>query len=171
MTPPRAGTFIYHTHWHDDSQLENALYGPLIVLEPKKEYDPEHDQSFVIGVGNYAPFGPMLLVNGTPKPIPLQLKTGTRYRMRLINITTNESDLRVRLISDERIAQWKIIARDGADLAPARQFPTPADMALTVGSTADVELQSDHETYVEMRVSARLFGAMVMLPITFKPAK
>ncbi|MBV8572250.1 MAG: multicopper oxidase domain-containing protein, partial [Acidobacteriaceae bacterium] len=27
ITPPRAGTFIYHTHWHDDSQLLNGLYG------------------------------------------------------------------------------------------------------------------------------------------------
>lgn len=32
MTPQRAGTFIYHTHWHDDVQLVNGLYGPLIVL-------------------------------------------------------------------------------------------------------------------------------------------
>jgi FtsP/CotA-like multicopper oxidase with cupredoxin domain len=28
MTPPRAGTFIYHTHWHDPSQLTNGIYGP-----------------------------------------------------------------------------------------------------------------------------------------------
>ena len=25
MAPPRAGTFIYHTHWHERAQLENAL--------------------------------------------------------------------------------------------------------------------------------------------------
>ena len=34
FTPPRAGTFIYHTHWHNDAQLAGGLYGPLIVLEP-----------------------------------------------------------------------------------------------------------------------------------------
>jgi manganese oxidase len=34
MTPPRAGTFVYHTHWHDEKQLVNGVYGPLIVLEP-----------------------------------------------------------------------------------------------------------------------------------------
>jgi FtsP/CotA-like multicopper oxidase with cupredoxin domain len=38
MTPPRAGTFIYHTHWHDNVQLLNGLYGPLIVLEPGQKY-------------------------------------------------------------------------------------------------------------------------------------
>ena len=34
MAPPRAGTFIYHTHWHDRAQLLNGVYGPLIVVEP-----------------------------------------------------------------------------------------------------------------------------------------
>ena len=27
MTPPRAGTFMYHTHWHDDVQLKSGMYG------------------------------------------------------------------------------------------------------------------------------------------------
>jgi len=34
FTPPRAGTFIYHTHWHNSAQLAGGIYGPLIVLEP-----------------------------------------------------------------------------------------------------------------------------------------
>ncbi len=87
MTPPRAGTFIYHTHWHDDMQLRNGLYGALIVLEPGQKYDPEHDRTFVFSMGKYAPFGFMLLVNGYPQPDPVELHTATRYRLRLINIT------------------------------------------------------------------------------------
>ena len=87
MTPPRAGTFIYHTHCHDDVQLRNGLYGPLIVLEPGQKYDPEHDRTFVFSMGKYDPFGFMLLVNGYPQPDPVELHTATRYRLRLINIT------------------------------------------------------------------------------------
>jgi FtsP/CotA-like multicopper oxidase with cupredoxin domain len=34
MTPPRAGTFIYHTHWAHETQLPRGLYGPLLVVEP-----------------------------------------------------------------------------------------------------------------------------------------
>ena len=34
MTPPRAGTFIYHTHIDDIKQLSSGLYGALIVLPP-----------------------------------------------------------------------------------------------------------------------------------------
>src|SRR5262249_13853983 len=50
MAPPRAGTFIYHTHWHDLSQLTNGLYGPLIVLPPGEKFDPASDLTFVFSV-------------------------------------------------------------------------------------------------------------------------
>jgi FtsP/CotA-like multicopper oxidase with cupredoxin domain len=50
MTPPRAGTFIYHTHWHKDLQLTGGLYGALIVLEPSERYDPETDHVVIIGL-------------------------------------------------------------------------------------------------------------------------
>src|SRR5262249_5482950 len=38
ITPPRAGTFIYHTHMHN-SQLFAGMYGPLIVLEPGQRFN------------------------------------------------------------------------------------------------------------------------------------
>ena len=34
FTPPRAGTFIYHSHFDEERQLGSGLYGPIIVLEP-----------------------------------------------------------------------------------------------------------------------------------------
>src|SRR4029077_12665117 len=73
MTPPRAGTFIYHTHWHDPSQLTNGIYGPLIVLPAGQEFDVAMDKIFLVSVGVFEPFGNTLLVNGRPQPIPLQL--------------------------------------------------------------------------------------------------
>jgi FtsP/CotA-like multicopper oxidase with cupredoxin domain len=171
MTPPHAGTFIYHTHWHDEAQLANGVYGPLIVLEPGARYDPGHDLNIVVSIGDYAPFGLMLLVNGWPEPLPLELKTGESYRLRLINITTNESDARVRLVSQQLPTQWKLIAQDGADLPAARQQTVAADIALTVGSTRDVEIHSDVAGNIELQVAAPLFGALVMLPIHFVAPK
>jgi multicopper oxidase len=40
LTPPRTGTFIYHTHLHTYQQLSPGLYGALIVTEPGETYDP-----------------------------------------------------------------------------------------------------------------------------------
>jgi FtsP/CotA-like multicopper oxidase with cupredoxin domain len=171
MIPPRAGTFIYHTHWHDETQLLNGMYGPLIVLEPGQKYDPEHDKTFVISTGRYAPFGPMLLVNGTPEPDPMVLKTATTYRLRLINITNNESDLRVRLDSKEAPVQWMVIAKDGADLPMAQRKSSPAEMGVTVGATYDVEYHSDQVGHAEMLIAAPGFEALIMQPLDFVSPK
>jgi hypothetical protein len=91
--------------------------------------------------------------------------------LRLINITTNESDARVRLVSQQLPTQWKLIAQDGADLPAARQQTVAADIALTVGSTRDVEIHSDVAGNIELQVAAPLFGALVMLPIHFVAPK
>ena len=40
FTPPRTGTFIYHTHLHDDRQLTSGMYGALVVVEPGETFDP-----------------------------------------------------------------------------------------------------------------------------------
>ena len=40
FAPPRAGTFIYHTHMHDERQLGSGMYGALVVLEAGRAFDP-----------------------------------------------------------------------------------------------------------------------------------
>ncbi|MEO7965130.1 MAG: multicopper oxidase domain-containing protein, partial [Gemmatimonadaceae bacterium] len=43
FTPPKAGTFIYHTHMDEGAQLRTGLYAPLIVMRPGERYDPSTD--------------------------------------------------------------------------------------------------------------------------------
>ena len=171
MTPPRAGTFIYHTHWHDRAQITNGLYGPLIVLEPGQKYDPEHDRIFVFSAGSYAPFGFLLLVNGHPEPDPIELHTATPYRLRLINITQNEADLRVRLIHNGVLEQWRVIAKDGADLPPAQLRFSAADMGITVGETYDVEYQAQTPGLADLEIRETGFPTPVTLPLKFSDAR
>jgi len=171
MTPPRAGTFIYHTHWHDATQLANALYGPLIVLEPGQKYDPDHDKTFVFGLGRYSPLPTMLLINGVPEPYPLKLQAGVRYRLRFINITDNISTMRVRLVGNDAPLQWKVIAKDGADLPPAQLKSSVADIPITVGETYDVEYQSDHPGQADLQIWLPDFPVRVTQPLRFAAAK
>lgn len=171
MTPPRAGTFIYHSHWHDDAQLLNGLYGPLIVLEPGQKYDPEHDKTFVFSEGKYAPFGFLLLVNGHPQPDALELHASTQYRLRLINITDNAVDLRVRLTNKDLPVQWKVIAKDGADLPPAQLRLSKADMGITVGETYDVVYQAEAAGLAHLEIWEPLFPTPVNQPLSFVNAK
>ena len=171
MTPPRAGTFIYHSHWHDTTQLLNGLYGPLIVLEAGQKYDPEHDRIFVFSAARVAPFGYLLLVNGHPQPDPVELHTTTRYRLRLINITDNAADLRVRLTNKGAPVQWRVVAKDGADLPPAQLRSSPADMGLTVGETYDVEYQAETPGLADLEIREPSFPTPVTLPLKLSDAK
>ena len=142
FTPPRAGTFIYHTHWHKEDQLSGGIYGPLLVLEPGQRYDPESDHIVVIGLeGKYRPFpDEPFAVNGETKPRPLELKAGIPHRFRFINITGDGVSLTIQLLSVHDPVQWTLVAKDGADLPPAQRTSRPARQQITVGETFDVEL-------------------------------
>jgi FtsP/CotA-like multicopper oxidase with cupredoxin domain len=142
IAPPRAGTFIYHTHWHDQDQLENGIYGPLIVLPTGQKFDFTLDKTFLFSLGTFEPFGSVVLVNGHPQPAPLRLETGIRYRFRLINISPSNSRLRASLRKGGTPVQWRIIAKDGADLPPATATMQTAELGITVGETYDFEYEA-----------------------------
>jgi FtsP/CotA-like multicopper oxidase with cupredoxin domain len=165
MNPPRAGTFIYHSHWHDEIPLLNGLYGPLIVMDLGQKFDPDGDRIFLFSLGNYSPLGYMMLVNGQPGPDPLLLQTGRRYRFRLINITDEGMDLRVRLLSTHGPISWKVLAKDGADLPPAQIATSPADMILTVGATCDVEVTLEEPGISWLEATSENLKAGVMYPL------
>ena len=67
FTPPRAGTFMYHTHMHDDHQLSTGMYGAMLVMEPEATYDPETDHALVIGVDGIGSRAGVVL-NGSKQP-------------------------------------------------------------------------------------------------------
>ena len=74
FTPPRTGTFIYHTHLHDYRQLSSGLYGPLIVVEPGETFDPATDHVVVLGRRGASPASAILkdrrpvVINGERAP-------------------------------------------------------------------------------------------------------
>ena len=90
ITPPRAGTFIYHTHWHDVLQLTGGMYGALLVLEPGQEFDPASGKVFVLGRNGPNEMHDPLVLNGSPQPGVMVLVAGHTYCFRLINITPHD---------------------------------------------------------------------------------
>jgi manganese oxidase len=49
ITPPRAGTFMYHTHGEPGHELSQGLYGGFLVLGPTETLDPVRDRLFMLG--------------------------------------------------------------------------------------------------------------------------
>ena len=173
MAPPRAGTFIYHTHWHDQSQLENGMYGPLIVLPAGQTLDQASDKTFVFSLGAFEPLGEMLLINGHPQPAPLRLVTGRKCRLRLINISPNNEGMRASLRKAGIPVQWRIIAKDGADLPPAAVAMQTAEFRITVGETYDFEFEASapQELALEIYVPGPKLRATQALVFASPPDK
>lgn len=144
MTPPRAGTFIYHSHWQERKQLGGGLTGPIIVLPPGEKFDPETEKIFLFSRDGTDGTEPLLL-NGISQPVPIPLTVGTRYRLRFINITPVDSVLSYSIVdSSGAPVQWRAIAKDGWDL-PAEQT-TPKNASedyLSVGETRDYSFVPD----------------------------
>jgi FtsP/CotA-like multicopper oxidase with cupredoxin domain len=139
FTPPRAGTFIYHTHFNDYVQLTTGLYGALIVVEPGQVLDSDVDHVFVFGQGGLDDQKDPLLVNGATAPPPMSLRAGRKHRFRLIGITASLS-VRVRLTraAGEPVT-WGFLAKDGAALPEAMVATAPAEVDIFPGETYDFE--------------------------------
>jgi FtsP/CotA-like multicopper oxidase with cupredoxin domain len=169
MTPSDVGTFIYHTHWHDEQQVVNGLYGPLIVLEPEEKFDADHDKVFVFSFGKFLdPLGLALLLNGTPQPFQVRLRAGEKYRFRLINITANAVDMEVSLSSRGALVEWKKLAKDGRDLPVALAVTAPAREVLTVGETRDFEYKSDRPAELHLEGLLPRSKRRVVLALVFE---
>jgi FtsP/CotA-like multicopper oxidase with cupredoxin domain len=147
MTPPRAGTMMYHTHWHDARQLTGGVHGPLIVMPRGQTHDPATDKAFLFSQSPPDPFGAaMLLMNGVPQPRTMELTTGTRYRFRFINITPSVANLRVSLRQDGIPVEWRAVAKDAIDLSVSAATMRRADLQISVGETYDFEFEASAAT-------------------------
>ncbi len=138
ITPPRAGSFMYHTHVNDLRQQGSGLYGAFIVLEADAEWDPETDQIFLFGESPFRS-DEITVLNGANPPDPITFSVGTTYRLRLLDITLNRPNTRLRLLRDGFPQRWTPIARDGFDLPPEQRLNQPAELTIAVGQTVDYE--------------------------------
>jgi FtsP/CotA-like multicopper oxidase with cupredoxin domain len=135
---PRAGTFIYHTHLNDLEQITSGAYGPIVVMEAGKTFDPETDHVFTVGwLGNANPVMRIAL-NGDSTPPPMVLKYGVTHRLRFVNIGA-AARFNFGLRQDTTRMRWRPIAKDGADLPPALRVDRPALQLVSTGETFDAE--------------------------------
>jgi FtsP/CotA-like multicopper oxidase with cupredoxin domain len=146
FTPPRTGTFMYHTHLHDERQLPLGLYGPMLVLDDEQSYRPEVDHVVMIGRTGIDPAAPdvlipatPLVINGETSPV-IVWKAGTVHRVRLINITP-DSIVSVSLQSAAGALTWTSVTKDGSPLPASARQPKPSRQTIAPGETYDFEVE------------------------------
>jgi FtsP/CotA-like multicopper oxidase with cupredoxin domain len=159
FAPPRAGTFMYHTHMNDLSQLSSGLYGALIVVPEGTTFQPESDKVFVLGRNGKRKDGELLL-NGSTTPDSLELRAGVQYRLRFIDILANNSIV-INAVQDGKPLEWIPIAKDGADLGSGQSVATPASFTIAPGETYDFTFTPEKSGDIEFKYDQLLLDEHV----------
>jgi FtsP/CotA-like multicopper oxidase with cupredoxin domain len=138
LSMPRAGTFMYHTHLRDVEQLASGMYGPIVVLEPGRTFDPRTDHVHIVGWDSAEELVHLLVNGDSVTSPPIEMRVGETHRLRFINIGAAEA-ARFTIKRDSTLAEWLPVAKDGADLPAAQRVATQARVAVDVGETYDFE--------------------------------
>jgi FtsP/CotA-like multicopper oxidase with cupredoxin domain len=168
FTPPRAGTFIYHTHVNDIEQQRAGLSGAIVVLEPGALYNPRRDIVLMLSTPRLDVEQDRILLNGSLTPAPLELRVGAPYRLRLINIHTYRPAMRVELKAAAGRETWRAVAKDGADLPRVLATVRPAFFPLSNGETYDFEYTPTVTGQLQLEVTAANGRVLVVQPINVR---
>ena len=142
-TPKRAGSFMYHSHFNEATQMGSGLYGPIVVLEPGEHFDAATDKILFFGTAGAGvnvidgPF-PHYIMNGKEQPAPMDLQVGTRYRFRLFNLA-GDSPTFVTLNAGSNPVTWRAVAKDGYPLPASQATSRLATLMFDPGEIYDFE--------------------------------
>ena len=165
FTPPRAGTFMYHTHVDEIRQQRAGLSGALIVLDPAATYDPATDLVFLITTPRLAADAGVVLLNGSAAPSPVEMRAGVRYRLRVLNLHISRPSMRFEVREGPALVTWRPLAKDGADLPPSLATERRATQQLGNGETYDFELVPATPADLRIDVTTGAGALLVSVPI------
>ena len=165
FTPPRAGTFMYHSHVDEPRTHRAGLVGALLVREPD---DPgADDHAFLVKAAQSGRAGAVVDINGRQVPDTVVLHAGRPARFRLANLTRNNPNATfwltarvdsARVLSrDTLVVPWRPLAKDGYDLPAAARTPRLARQVVSMGETYDFEFTP--ATRGVLRLEVRAAGA------------
>ena len=148
FTPPRAGTFMYHTHVDEENEEVGGMEGALIVRDA--DAAPARDDHVFFLKGDGGSHTHPLEIDGQPTPDTVVLHIGHPARLRLMSLARFNANPTFSLTArDERSAhappvdtmmeRWRPLAKDGFDLPAAARVLVPAHQVVSIGETYDFE--------------------------------
>jgi FtsP/CotA-like multicopper oxidase with cupredoxin domain len=148
----QSGTFMYHAHHDEMTQMAMGMLGMIVVHPRNPRADERVDRDFVIMLSEWkiAPGSAkpdpnemtdfnILTMNAKAYPgtTPLVVKTGERVRIRFGNLSAMDHHP-IHLHG----YYWKLVATDGGRIPNSAQWPETTVLVAT-GSTRDVEFVAD----------------------------
>ena len=150
MTPPRSGTFIYHSHV-DEPRHHRAGLGGAIIVRDGRPTAPANEHLFFIKSARGSTGRDPMEINGQVNPDTIVLRRGQAYRFRFVNLAVTSPNATVYLtarpdsslenLRDTMLVQWRPVAKDGADLPQESRALRPAQQLVSIGETFDFEVQ------------------------------
>jgi FtsP/CotA-like multicopper oxidase with cupredoxin domain len=170
FTPPRAGTFMYHSHINELWQTNSGMYGAIIVTDSTHRFDPRIDKIVLVGGGGPGNIERRSIgfVNGSIRP-QMELDAGTTYRLHIIQIHP-QAVVQFRLGGEYNTATWTPVAKDGADLPPEQSTPRPAYVVMGAGENGEFLYTPERPgTQQRLHMQTQLAGWYVPLIFVVKP--
>ena len=148
----QSGTFMYHAHHDEMTQMAMGMLGMIVVHPRDPGPDERVDRDFVIMLSEWkiAPGSAkpdpnemtdfnILTMNAKafPGTAPLVVKTGDRVRIRFGNLSAMDHHP-IHLHG----YYWKLVATDGGRIPKSAQWPETTVLVAT-GTTRDVEFVAD----------------------------
>ncbi len=147
FAPPRAGTFMYHSHSDDVVQQTAGLVGALIVQDGPSSARPDDYTIFLKGGREaFVKRQAVLEINGVSNPDTIVLRAGRPARLRIMSLALASPNATVTLtarpdslagLPDTMLVRWEPVAKDGADLPAGARAPRVARQIVGMGETYD----------------------------------
>jgi FtsP/CotA-like multicopper oxidase with cupredoxin domain len=166
ITPPRAGTFMYHAHASEKRQQRAGVVGAMLVVDRARYDSTRETMVLVSSPSDSTEEAQAVLINGSLAPVAPVLRRAVAHRLRLANITTGRPGTVFELKRDSTTLTWRPLAKDGADLPAARRVIRPARQGLTIGETADFEFFPT--TAGEYRLEIRTASGVLLGTLPFR---
>lgn len=176
FTPPRSGTFIYHSHVNEVLQHRAGLLGALIVRDgPPDAAESDHMFFFKTSHLGGAPAEAPATINGQADPDTVVLRAGQPARLRFVHMAlgganamfllTARADSAFLLPQDTMVVLWRPVAKDAQDLPG--QPAVAARQNISMGETYDFEYvpRAPGNLRLEVRAPAAGGRLFVRVPI------
>ena len=171
FTPPRSGTFIYHSHVNEPVTHRAGLLGALIVVDSLGAGGDDHTVFIKSALAGAGAARPRLDLNGRMNPDTVTIHAGQPARLRFISLAllspsalvmlTARPDSAQILPNDSLLVRWRAIAKDGADVPEAARAPRPARQVIGMGETYDFAFTPTVRGL--LRIEVRAAGSGVLL--------
>ena len=177
FTPPRSGTFMYHSHVNEVRQHPAGLAGPLIVRDSPAGPTNDDLVFFIKGTREGLDAPNPLEINGMLNPDTVVLHAGKTARLRFIGLPmvnpnatvwlTSRRDSSYANLRDTLVLRWRPVAKDGADIPEPDRTDRLARQVVSMGETYDFEITPRQRGHlrIEVRTGGPVGRLLVRVPI------